>query len=64
MKKLFCTIGMMAAALMVTAQSIEQQAENAGNEAFSEAMIRNIMIIMGIFILTFILKSGKKKKES
>ena len=64
LKKLFFTVAMLAATVMVHAQSIEEQAEKAGNEAFANAMVRNVMIIIGVVIFFALSKSGKKDKEN
>jgi len=50
--------------IIINAQSIGQQAEKVGNEAFAGAMIRNIMIIAGVFLVSFMFRSGKKNKEN
>ena len=50
--------------IMVNAQSIEDQAEKAGNEAFASAMIRNILIVAGVFLAIFLFRSSKKNKEN
>jgi hypothetical protein len=51
--------------LTVLLQSFNEQATKAGNEAFANAMIRNVLIIVGIAVVYFIFKSAKgnnKKK--
>jgi hypothetical protein len=63
MKKLLTTMVMLTTTLMVFAQSIEEQAEKAGNEAFAGAMIRNILLMVGGTIIYTLIKSGKTKKE-
>jgi hypothetical protein len=63
MKKLLTTIVMLTTTLMVFAQTIEEQAEKAGNEAFAGAMIRNILLIVGGIVIYSVIKSGKTKKE-
>lgn len=64
LKRLFFTVAMLTATVMVHAQSIEEQAEKAGNEAFASAMVRNVMIIIGVVIFFSLFKSGKKDKEN
>lgn len=64
LKKLFFTIAMLAVTVMVHAQSIEEQAEKVGNETFASAMVRNVMIIIGVVIFFTLSKSGKKDKEN
>ena len=63
-KKLFFTAILLMATIMVNAQSIAQQAEKVGNEAFAGAMIRNIMIIAGVFLISFLFRSVKNNKEN
>lgn len=63
MKKLLTTIVLLTTTLMVFAQSIEEQAEKAGNEAFAGAMIRNILLMVGGIVIYSVIKSGKTKKE-
>ena len=63
MKKLLSTLVMLTTTLMVFAQSIEEQAEKAGNEAFAGAMIRNILLMVGGIVIYSVIKSGKTKKE-
>jgi heme/copper-type cytochrome/quinol oxidase subunit 2 len=63
MKKLLTTMVMLTTTLMVFAQSIEEQAEKAGNEAFAGAMIRNILLMVGGIVIYSVIKSGKNKKE-
>lgn len=62
-KVLFIAVFMMVT-IITNAQSLERQADKVGNEAFSGAMIRNIMIIAGVFLVSFIFSSGKKNKEN
>ena len=64
LKKVLFTAAFIMVAIMVNAQSIQQQAEKAGNEAFAGAMVRNIMIIAGVFLVSFMFRSGKKNKEN
>ena len=62
MKNLFLTLVMVASSLIVNAQSIQSQAERAGNDAFASAMVRNVFIILGIVIF-FALTGSKKSKD-
>lgn len=64
LKKLFFTVAMLAATVMVHAQSIEEQAEKVGNETFAIAMIRNVMIIIGVIVISSLFKSRKKNNEN
>ena len=63
-KKLFFTAILLMATIMVNAQSIEQQAEKVGNEAFASAMIRNILIVAGVVLASFLFKSSSRKNEN
>jgi heme/copper-type cytochrome/quinol oxidase subunit 2 len=45
------------------AQSIEEQATKAGNDAFANAMIRNVLIIVGVAVVYFLFKSSSKKTD-
>ena len=63
MKKLLSTLVMLTTTLMVFAQAIEQQAEQAGNEAFAGAFIRNILLMIGGIVIYTVIKSKKAKKE-
>lgn len=49
--------------VIANAQSIEEQAAKAGNEAFANAMIRNILIIAGVAVVYFLFKSSSKKTD-
>ena len=48
---------------IANAQSIEGQATKAGNDAFAIAMIRNILIIIGVSVVYFLFKSSSKKTD-
>ena len=62
MKNLLLTVVMLTITLITHAQSIQSQAEKAGNEAFANAMIRNVFIIMGVVL--FFAISGSKKRNN
>ena len=49
--------------VVVNAQSIEEQATKAGNDAFANAMIRNVLIIAGVAVVFFLFKSSSKKND-
>ncbi len=49
--------------IIANAQSIEEQATNHGNEAFAYAMIRNILIIIGIAVVSFLFNFSSKKTD-
>jgi hypothetical protein len=61
MKNLLLTVAFLTISIVASAQSIQAQAEAAGNEAFAAAMIRNIFI--GIGIVAFLALSGSKKSK-
>lgn len=63
-KKLLFTVAFLIVTIMVNAQSIEEQAEKVGNEAFASAMIRNILIVAGVILVTFLFKSSSRKNEN
>gem|GEM_PF-1018623 len=63
-KKLLITATLLMATIMVNAQSIEEQAEKVGNEAFAGAMFRNIFIVAGIILVSFLFKSSSSKNEN
>jgi hypothetical protein len=63
-KKLLFSATFLMATIIVNAQSIEKQAEKVGNEAFASAMIRNILIVAGVILVTFLFKSSSRKNEN
>ena len=60
-KNFLLTVLMLATTVIANAQSIEDQATKAGNDAFATAMIRNVFIIIGIVV--FFAWSGSKKSK-
>jgi len=54
---------MLLQILLQVSQDIERQAREAGNQAFQNAMIRNILIIVGVAVVYFIIKSSGGKKD-
>ena len=62
MKNLLLTIVMLTITLITNPQSIQSQAEKAGNDAFANAMIRNIFIIIGVVVF-FAISGSKKSKD-
>ncbi|MCX6228294.1 MAG: hypothetical protein NTV75_03815 [Bacteroidia bacterium] len=60
MKNLFLTLLMISFSVLVNAQSIQSQAEKAGNAAFANAMIRNVFIAIGVIVFLFVIGSKKK----
>ena len=63
MKNLLLTILMLITTAVITnAQSIQSQAERAGNEAFVNAMIRNVLFILGVAVF-FAISCSKKNKD-
>jgi heme/copper-type cytochrome/quinol oxidase subunit 2 len=49
--------------VIANAQSIEEQATKAGNDAYANAMIRNVLIIVGVAVVYFLFKSSSKKTD-
>ena len=62
MKNLFVSLMLFSSSVLANAQSIQSQAEKAGNEAFANAMFRNVFIIIGV-VLFFYLSGSKKNKD-
>jgi hypothetical protein len=48
---------------IVNAQSINEQATKAGNDVFANAMIRNVLIVVGIAVVYYLFKSSSKKTD-
>jgi hypothetical protein len=63
MKKFFLTGLTVMINLIANAQSIEEQATKAGKDAFANAMIRNILIIVGVAVVYFLFQSSSKKTD-
>lgn len=63
MNKLLMTGLTIMTTLIANAQSIEEQATKAGNEAFANAMIRNVLIIVGVAVVYFLFKLLSKKTD-
>lgn len=63
MKNLFLTVIISATSLITNAQSVEDQAHKAGANAFANAMIRNVLIIVGIAVVFYLYKSFSKKNK-
>lgn len=63
MNKFILTAITATMTLIANAQSIEEQATKAGNEVFSNAMIRNVLIIVGLAVVYFLFKSSSKKTD-
>ena len=55
---------MLLQILLQVSQDIEKQATAAGNQAFQNAMIRNILIIVGVAVVYFFIKSSSKKDDN
>ena len=47
--------------VIVNAQSIEEQATKAGNDAFTNTMIRNVLIIAGVAVVFSCLNHHQRK---
>lgn len=63
MNKILLTGLTVMMTVIVNAQSIEEQATKAGNDAFANAMIRNVLIIAGVEVVYFLFKSSSKKTD-
>lgn len=63
MNKFLLTGLTMLLTIIANAQSIEEQATKAGNDAFANAMIRNVLIIVGVAVVYFLFKSSSKKND-
>lgn len=51
MKNLFLILWLIFCSLLANAQSIQSQAEKAGNDAFTNAMIHNVFIGIGVVVI-------------
>lgn len=63
MKKILLTGLTIMLSVIANAQSIEEQASKAGNDAFANAMIRNVLIIAGVAVVYYLFKSSSKKND-
>ena len=63
MKNLLLTVLLLTTTIAANAQSIQSQAEKAGNEAFAGAMIRNVFIGIGIVLFIALSRSKKSKDD-
>jgi len=63
MNKFLLTSLTVMMTVIVNAQSIEEQATKAGKDAFANAMIRNVLIILGIAVVYFLFKSSSNKGD-
>jgi len=63
MKKNLLTGLTIMLTVIANAQSIEEQASKAGNDAFANAMIRNVLIIAGVAVVYYLFKSSSKKND-
>jgi len=71
MNKLFLVLILLMVTLTVFGQNIpleemariEEEARKAGNDAYANAMIRNVLIIVGVAVVYFLFKSLSKKTE-
>lgn len=63
MNKILMTGLTIMMTVITNAQSIEEQATKAGNDAFANAMIRNVLIIVGVAVVYFLFKSSSKKTD-
>lgn len=63
MNKFLLTSLTVMMTVIVNAQSIEEQATKAGKDAFANAMIRNVLIILGVAVVYFLFKSSSNKGD-
>lgn len=63
MKNLLLTVLLLTTTIVANAQSIQAQAERAGNEAFAGAMVRNVFIVIGIVFFMSLFGSKKSKDD-
>ncbi|MDO9511228.1 MAG: hypothetical protein Q7J34_05685 [Bacteroidales bacterium] len=63
MNKFFLTGLTIMMTAIVNAQSINEQATKAGNDAFANAMIRNVLIVVGVAVVYYLFKSSSKKTD-
>jgi VIT1/CCC1 family predicted Fe2+/Mn2+ transporter len=63
MNKFFLTGLTVMMTAIVNAQSINEQATKAGNDAFANAMIRNVLIVVGVAVVYYLFKSSSKKTD-
>jgi hypothetical protein len=63
MNKFFLTGLTFMMTAIVNAQSINEQATKAGNDVFANAMIRNVLIVVGIAVVYYLFKSSSKKTD-
>lgn len=61
MSKFFLTSLTVMLTLIANAQSIDEHSTKEGNDAFANAMIRNVLIIIGFAVVYFLFKSSSKK---
>lgn len=72
MNKLFLVLILLMVTLTVFGQNIpleemariEEEARKAANDAYANAMIRNVLIIVGVAVVYFLFKSSSKKTET
>ena len=60
MKNLFLILCLIYCSMLANAQSIQSQAEKAGNDAFTNAMIHNVFIGIGVVVIFYVISSKKK----
>ncbi|MFA5433067.1 MAG: hypothetical protein WC319_09410 [Candidatus Paceibacterota bacterium] len=63
MNKILLTGLTIMMTVIANAQSIEERATKAGNDAFANAMIRNVLIIAGVAVVYYLFKSSSKKND-
>ena len=63
MNKFFLTSLTMMLTIITDAQSIDEQARKAGSDAAANAMLRNVLIIIGVAVVYFLYKALSKKNN-
>lgn len=63
MNKILLSYLTITMTVIANAQSIEEQAAKVGNDAFANAMIRNVLIVVGVVVVYFLFKSSSKKTD-
>jgi|688.fasta_scaffold1473536_1 hypothetical protein len=71
MNKFFLVLILLTVTLTVFGQNIppeemariREEAHKAGNDAYANAMIRNVLIIAGVAVVYFLFKSSSKKTD-
>ena len=52
---------LMISITVICAQSIDEEARKAANEAFSNSMFRNVLIIIGVGVVYYLFRANSNK---